>query len=932
SVLVWMQSRPLILLETGGIANLALQGGSGSGLGLFCSAGKTEIRELHVADHRRQIVTSEMLRADHRRSAEIRGLRTTDRTRHQQLIQTLTVMQSLQGHMNTLQGQVTALQGQVITLQGQVTALQGQQGPAGGPTQPELPEEAARDALRGTNGDDSHNSGTGVRRTERVTRECTYPDFMKCKPLNFKGTKGVVELTQGFEMMETVFRICNCSVENQIKFSTCTLLGSSLTWWNSHVTTIGTDAAYAMTWADKIERYVGGLPDVIHRSVVASRPKTMQEAIEMANELIDKRNNSWAERQAENKRKVYDTFRSNQSEQQQQNKRQNTDRVYTTGSGEKKSYRGSKPLCPKCNYHHDGPCAPKCYKCNKVGHFARDCRSTENTNNANNQRGTESGQKSTCYERGVQGHFKRECPKLKNNNNHGNQSGRGNAPAKGNESLIIHGDGSNQGNATRLNIISCTKMEKYMMKGFPIFLAHVTTKEVEDKSEKKRLEDLRVREQDVPKTAFRTRYGHYEFHVMPFGLTNAPAAFMDLVNRVCLARYYRRFIEGFSKIAKPMTKLTKKKVKFEWGNKQETAFQLLKQKLCSAPILALPEGSKDFIVYYDASNKGLGVMLMQREKVISYASCQLKIHEKNYTTHDLELGAVVFALNIWRHYLYGTKCTVFTDQKSLQHILDQKKLNMRQRRWLELLSDYDCDIRYHPGKANVQILNAQTEARKSENIKKEDVGGYDTIWVIVDRHTKSVIFTPVRETDHMDKLARMYLKEVVARHEIPVLIICERDPRFTSNFWRSLQKALDTSLDMRVVCFGKRGKLNPRYVGPFKVLEKIIKVAYKLEIPEELGRVHNMFYVSNLKKCHADEPLAVPLDGLHFDDKLHFVEEPVEIMDREVKQLKRIQVPLVKVRWNSKRGPEFTWEREDQFRKKYPHLFAKTAPSSSVAS
>nr|GFD34839.1 putative reverse transcriptase domain-containing protein [Tanacetum cinerariifolium] len=161
------------------------------------------------------------------------------------------------------------------------------------------------------------------------------------------------------------------------------------------------------------------------------------------------------------------------------------------------------------------------------------------------------------------------------------------------------------------------------------------------------------------------------------------------------------FIEGFSKIAKPMTKLTQNKVKFEWGDKQEAAFQLLKQKLCSAPILALPEGSEDFIVYCDTSNKGLGVVLMQREKVISYASRQLKIHEKNYTTHNLELGAVVFTFKIWRHYMYGTKCTVFTDHKSLQHILDQKELNMRQRRLLELLSDYDCEIRYHPGKANV---------------------------------------------------------------------------------------------------------------------------------------------------------------------------------------------------------------------------------------
>ncbi|GKD18814.1 putative reverse transcriptase domain-containing protein, partial [Tanacetum coccineum] len=569
-----------------------------------------------------------------------------------------------------------------------------------------------------------------------------------------------------------------------------------------------------------------------------------------------------------------------------------------------------------------------------------------------------------------------------------------------------------------------------------------------------------------------------------------------------LAGYYRRFIEGFSKIAKSLTKLTQKGIKFDWGEKEETTFQLIKQKLCSAPILALPEGSEDFVVYCDASIKGLGAVLMQREKVIAYASHQLKIHENNYTTHDLELGAVVFALKIWRHYLYGTKCTVFTDHKSLQHILDQKELNMRQRRWLELLSDYDCEIRYHPGKANVvadalsrkeqeplrvralvmtisldlpkQILNAQAEAQKPENIKNEDIGGmlvenskdskkfrteklepradgtlclngrswlpcygnlrtvimheshkskysiypgsdkmyqdmkklywwpnmkanmatyvskcltcakvkaehqrpsgmlvqpkipewkwdnitmdfvtklpkssqgYDTIWVIVDWLTKSAIFTPMRETDPLDN-ARMYLKEVVTRHRIPVSIICDCDLRFASNFWRSLQNALGTSLDMStayhsqtdgeskrtiqtledmlcacainflkgwvnhlplvefsynnsyqasiktapfealygrkcrspvfvdkvmlkvspwkwVVHFGKRGKLNPRYVGPFKVIERVGAVAYKLELPEELSRVHNTFHVSNLKKCHVDEPLAVLLDGLH---------------------------------------------------------------------
>ncbi|GKE01070.1 putative reverse transcriptase domain-containing protein [Tanacetum coccineum] len=262
---------------------------------------------------------------------------------------------------------------------------------------------AARDADRNTNGDNSHNSRTGVRRTERVARECTYLDFMKCQPLNFKGTEGVVELIQWFEKMETVFSISNCFVENQIKFSICTLLAGALIWWNSHVRTVGHDVAYAMTWTDlkkkmtdkycprgkikklKDEIYVGGLPDMIHGSVVASKPKTMQEAIEIATKLMDKKIRTFAER-----------------------------------SGEKKTYEGSKPLCPKCNYHHDGPCAPRCHKCNRVSHLACDYRSLANTNASNNHRGTEAGQKPICYEYGAQGHFKRDCPKLKNNNR-GNQ-------------------------------------------------------------------------------------------------------------------------------------------------------------------------------------------------------------------------------------------------------------------------------------------------------------------------------------------------------------------------------------------------------------------------------------------------------------------------------------------------------------------------------
>nr|GEW91488.1 putative reverse transcriptase domain-containing protein [Tanacetum cinerariifolium] len=699
---------------------------------------------------------------------------------------------------------------------------------------------------------------------------------------------------------------------------------------------------------------------------------------------------------------------------------------------------------------------------------------------------------------------------------------------------------------------------------------------------------LRIREKDIPITAFRTRYGHYEFQVMPFGLTNAPAVFMDLINRVCKSYHDKfvivsiddiliysknkeehgehlktilnllrseklyakftkcdfwlnsvqflghvidsngdhvdpakieaikkldctdypdrsatifrfgsqRFIKEFSLISKPLTKLTQKNKPYMWADDEEEAFKTLKLKLCSALILSLPEGSEDFVMYCDASLKGFGAVLMQRAKVIAYASRQLRKNEENYTTHDLELGAVL--------------------------------------RWIELLSDYDCVIRYHPGKANVvadaltrkdkepmrvralvvtvhnnlpkQIQSAQVEACKEENIglrdlimleshkskysihpgsdkmyhdlkklywwpnMKADIAtyvskcltcakvkvehqkpsgllqqpeipvwkwkrittpfGYDSIWVIVDRLTKSAHFISVNEKFKMERLTRLYLKEIVCRHGVPVSIILDRDPRFASNFWRSLQKSLGTNLDMSTayqsqtdgqsegtiqtlenmlracvidfgsgwdkrlplaefsynnsyhasikaaafealyrrkcrshVCWSEVG--DAQLTGPemirettemilqiknrllaarsrqksyanvrckpleFEVGDKVMlkvspwkgPVAYKLELPRELQGIHNTFHVSNLKKCLSDEDLILPFDEVIIDEKLHFIEEPVEIMDREEKQLKQSRIPIVKVRWNSWRGSEYTWEREDQMWKKYPHLF-----------
>ncbi|CAL8169413.1 unnamed protein product [Prunus armeniaca] len=203
-----------------------------------------------------------------------------------------------------------------------------------------------------------------------------------------------------------------------------------------------------------------------------------------------------------------------------------------------------------------------------------------------------------------------------------------------------------------------------------------------------RYHQLRVREEDIPKTAFRTCYGHYELLVMPFGLTNAPAAFMDLMNKVFrpyLDRYYRQFVERFSSITTPLTWLTRKDVKFVWTEECEQSFQELKKRLTTAPVLALPNNSRNFVIYSDASLQGLGCVLMQHDQMIAYASRQLKKHEQNYPTHNLELAM----------------CQIFTDHKSLKYFFTQNELNMRQRHWLELIKDYDCTIEYHTGRANV---------------------------------------------------------------------------------------------------------------------------------------------------------------------------------------------------------------------------------------
>ncbi|XP_050944050.1 uncharacterized protein LOC127150387, partial [Cucumis melo] len=673
---------------------------------------------------------------------------------------------------------------------------------------------------------------------------------------------------------------------------------------------------------------------------------------------------------------------------------------------------------------------------------------------------------------------------------------------------------------------------------------------------------LRIKDEDIPKTAFRSRYGHYEFIVMSFGLTNAPAVFMDLMNRVfrefldtfvivfiddiliyskteaeheehlrmvlqtlrdnklyakfskCefwlkqvsflghvvskagvsvdpakieavtgwtrpstvsevrsflgLAGYYRRFVENFSRIATPLTQLTRKGAPFVWSKACEDSFQTLKQKLVTAPVLTVPDGSGNFVIYSDASKKGLGCVLMQQGKVVAYASRQLKSHEQNYPTHDLELAAVVFALKIWRHYLYGEKIQIFTDHKSLKYFFTQKELNMRQRRWLELVKDYDCEILYHPGKANAPrqkpgglLQPLCIPEWKWENVSMDFITGlprtlrgFTVIWVVVDRLTKSAHFVPGKSTYTASKWAQLYMSEIVRLHGVPVSIVSDRDARFTSKFWKGLQTAMGTRLDFSTafhpqtdgqterlnqvledmlracalefpgswdshlhlmefaynnsyqatigmapfealygrccrspVCWGevgeqrlmgpelvqstneaiqkirsrmhtaqsrqksyadvrrkdlefeigdkvflkvapmkgvlrfeRRGKLSPRFVGPFEILERIGPVAYRLALPPSLSTVHDVFHVSMLRKYVPDPSHVVDYEPLEIDENLSYVEQPVEVLAREVKTLRNKQIPLVKVLWRNHRVEEATWEREDDMRSRYPEL------------
>nr|GEV12610.1 putative reverse transcriptase domain-containing protein [Tanacetum cinerariifolium] len=853
---------------------------------------------------------------------------------------------------------------------------------------------------------------------------------------------------------------------------------------------------------EKIDKYISGLPDNIYGSVNSSRPTTLDETIELANDFMDYKLRTFAERQSDNKRKVDDSSRNNHGHQQQPTKRQNVTKVYNMGSGERKPYRGNLPKCTKCHFHHNGPCTQKCHKCNKVGHFAHDYKSSGHINVANAQRNNRENPKGNVGNAKkkrnasrdpdsnvVTGlHFKFLKPSVQHRSNSLEPGSfdviigmdwlrRCHAVIVcdeklvqvpyGNETLIFCGDESNDMRESRLTIISCLKAQKYMTKGCQIFLAQISAKKEEDKSEGKQLKDvpivrdfsevfpedlsglpparpvefqinlipgaapvarapyrlapsemkelseqlqdlsdkvcirpsslpwgasvlfvkkkdgsfrmcidyqelnkltvknryplsridalfnqlqgsniyskielrsgyhqLRVREQDIPKMAFQTRYGYYEFQVMPFGLTNAPAdkkehgehlkVILELLKKeklgihvdpaeiepikdwaslktpteirqfLGLAGCYRRFIEGFSKIAKSMTKLTQKGIKFDWGEKEENAFQLINQNLCSAPILALPKGSEDFVVYCDALHKGLDGAIVGSSLSYDYRlGSSQKILEaqiealKPENLENEDVGGMIrkdIPKEMLEPHADGTLCLngrswlpCYDDLRSVImhesykskysiHLVsdkmyqDMKKLywwpNMKANIATYVSKCLTCTkVKAEHQRPSELLVQPAIPEWKWDNITMDFITklpkssqGFDTIWLIVDRLTKLAHFLPIRKNDPLDKLERF-----------------------------------------------KRDKLNLRYVRPFKVLAKVRKVAYRLELPQELSMVYHTFHVSSLKKCYADEPLVMSLKGIHVNDKLQFVEEPVEIMEQEIKRLNRSRIRMVKV-------------------------------------
>nr|GEX63601.1 putative reverse transcriptase domain-containing protein [Tanacetum cinerariifolium] len=725
-------------------------------------------------------------------------------------------------------------------------------------------------------------------------------------------TKGVVVLTQWIERWKQFSKSVAEVLKKKMTDKYCPqgeIKELEIELWN---------LKFVANETEKIDTYIDGIPDNIYGSVKASKPKTLNETIELANDLMDHKLCTYAKRQTNNRRKAADSFRNNHCHQQQPTK-----------------------------------------------------RSSGNTNVANAQRDNRANPKGHgCFKCGTPRHFKRDCPKLKNKDG-GNVNAQGwvyavgNAEKKENASRdpdsnvvmgtlllnnryasILFDTGAGRsfistvfsslidiiptllGNSydvkladgkivrfrrynrpglvkkvSRRDHVRWEIAQEYMEKGRQIFLAQISAKNEEDKPEGKQLKmcidyrelnkltvknryplpriddlfdqhqgsniyskidlslgyrQLRVREQDIPKIAFRTRYLHYEFQVMPFGLTNALAIFMDLMNRVCkpyLDKFVTIFIDDiliYSKDKKVHEEHLKeileflKKEEFRGIHVDPTNIESIKD--WASP--KTPTEIRQFIGLPGYYRRSFLPCYDDLRSIILHESYKSKysIHPSSDKMYQ-DMKKLYWWPNMKANIAtYVSKCLTYTKVKAKHQrpsgLLVQPAI--LEWKWDNIMMDFI------------------TKLPKSSQ-------GFKTIWVIVDRLTKSAHFLPIKENDPLDKFARDKVMLKVSP-------------------WKE------------VVRFGKPGKLNPRYVGPFKVLARVGKVAYRMELPQELSRVQHTFHLFNLKKCYADELLAMPLEGIHVDDKLEFMEEPVKIMKREIKRLKQSRIPLVKVCWNSRRG------------------------------
>nr|GEV59302.1 putative reverse transcriptase domain-containing protein [Tanacetum cinerariifolium] len=810
-----------------------------------------------------------------------------------------------------------------------------------------------------------------------MARECTFQDFFKCKPHIFSGTEGVVELT--------------CC---------------ALTWWNSNKRTIGVDAAYAMKWAgliklmteelillytrmvpnkeDRVERFVEGLPDNIQGKVFAAKPARLQDVIRTANQLMDKKLQGYVARSAENKRRMKSNPRDNRG-QQPPFKRQNTigqnvARAYMAGSNERKGYVGSFPYCNKCRLHHEGLCTIRCGNCKKIGHQIRDCRVTVTPNTQGDAVGNQQG--IVCYECGRPGHFMKDCPKLRNQNRGNQTRNKSGNKTGGNEvtaTACAIGEG---GKNPDFNVVTGTFL---LNNGYAFML-------FDSGADRSFVSTTFSALLDVAPSALDTSYA--------IELVDRRVSEINIVLRGCtlgLLGYPFNIdlmpveLGGFDII-----------ISMDWLAKYHALI------VCDEKVVRIPYGDEVLIIRGDNCD---GEMIY------------------DVTLSDPYFGATHFE---------GVTLAVEGKANVVANALSRKERSKPlQVRALVMTIGLNLPK---------QIFSAQSEARKEENFINEDLQGMinklepradgtlclnNQSWISCFRDLRALIMHESHKSKYSIHLGsdKIYqdLKKLYWWPDMKASI--NRDGNFTSHFWKSLNKALGTRLDMSIAyhqetdgqserivqtledmlraCaldFGKGwdkhlplvefsynhsyhtsikdasfealygskcrspicwaevgdrqltgpeiihettekivqiksriraardrqksyadGKLNPRYIGPFKISAGVGTVAYRIELLKQLSRVHSTFHVSKLKKCMADEPLAIPLDEIQVDDKLNFIKEPVEVMDREVTRLKQSRIPIVKVRWNFRRGLEFTWEREDQMQKKYPHFFPNYA-------